>query len=284
MTTPIKRRRRSKTEINDICEAIYDVVSVEYPMTVRQVFYQLVTRGVIVKSENEYKSTVCRLLLTMRRDGRLPYNWISDNTRWMRKPRSHNSMEAALEDTARTYRRSLWKEQPAYVEVWLEKDALAGVLLEATEPWDVPLMVTRGFSSETYLYEAAQAIREQGKPAYLYFFGDHDPSGVAIIRAAETRLRAFAPEVDIHVERIAVTPEQIVMLNLPTRPTKTTDSRSRDFIGKSVEVDAIPPSLLRTFARDCIERHIDKNLLARSQAIEERERAILRDIADRWAA
>ena len=96
----------------------------------------------------------------------------------MRKPDTHSSPEEALANTARTYRKALWDDQDAYVEIWCEKDALAGVLYKETAVWDVPLMVSRGFASLTFLAEAAEAIAAEGKPAYLYYFGDHDPSGV----------------------------------------------------------------------------------------------------------
>ena len=98
-------------------EVIYQVVSEGQPMTVRQVFYQLVSQGAITKNETEYKSTVVRLLTNMRRTGTLPFGWIADNTRWMRKPRTYSSLEMALQRTAEAYRRSLWNNQPDYVEV-----------------------------------------------------------------------------------------------------------------------------------------------------------------------
>src|SRR5262249_41290384 len=135
------------------------------------------------------KNTVTRLLVKMRRDGRLPYSWLDDNTRWMRKPRTWTGPEAMLHYSIRTYRHSVWDNQDAYVEIWLEKDALAGVLMEAREPWDVPLMVTKGYSSLTFLNSAAEAISEQDKPAYIYYFGDYDPSGVDISRKVEKTLR-----------------------------------------------------------------------------------------------
>src|SRR5262249_24048740 len=162
-----------------------------------------------------------------------------------------------------SYRRALWDDQDVYVEIWSEKDELAGVIFEVTREWDVPLMVTKGFPSESYLYEAAQHISELGKPAYLYYFGDHDPSGVAIDPSTAKGLRRLAPEAEIRFVRVAVTPEQIRELQLPTRPTKTTDSRAKNFDGESVEVDAIEPDVLRQMVRDCIENHIDPEALAR---------------------
>jgi hypothetical protein len=248
-TSPIKPLRRSKSEIELLKATLYDVVQANQPVTVRQVFYQMVSLGAIEKTENQYRHTVCRLLTEMRRDKDLPYWWLADSTRWMRKPRTYSSLETALKRTAEAYRRSLWDNQEVYVEIWLEKDALSGVLYEVTEEWDVPLMVTRGYPSLSYLYEAADAISLVDKPAYLYYFGDYDSSGVDIPRVTEERLREFAPDADITFERVAVNPEQIRQMNLPTRPTKKTDSRNKDFQGESVEVDAIPPVTLRGWLR-----------------------------------
>lgn len=274
-------KRRTKKEVEAIRVAMYQALDEGHPMTVRQVFYRMVSQGVIDKTENEYKNTVGRLLVAMRRFGDLPFSWIADNTRWMRKPRTYSSLEEALRNTAQAYRRALWDDQPVYVEVWTEKDALAGVLLEETRPWDVPLMVSRGFSSVTYLYEAAQAIQKTDKAAYLYYFGDHDPSGVYIDLVIERRLREFAPEAEIYFKRVAVTLKQIEELDLPTRPTKKSDSRSKSFKGESVEVDAIPPPELRQLVSDCIERHVDRRALEVTKAAEQSEREILTTMSQR---
>jgi hypothetical protein len=118
--------------MDSIRTSIYDVLVAESPMTVRQVFYQLVGRGVIEKTESDYKQTVVRLLGEMRRDHEIPFDWIADNTRWQRKPRTYDSLRDMLEISKETYRRAIWSSQDAYVEIWLEKDALAGVLYQET--------------------------------------------------------------------------------------------------------------------------------------------------------
>lgn len=261
--------------MDNIRAVVYDVLAADNPMTVRQVFYQMVSRGTIDKTEGEYKQTVGRLLTEMRRSREIPFGWIADNTRWMRKPRTFGSLGAMLKSTMETYRRALWDDQPDYVEIWLEKDALAGVLYQETASWDVPLMVTRGYSSVSYLHTAAEAITDQGKPAYIYYFGDHDPSGRDITRATESGLREFAPDAEIHFERVAVTELQIRQLRLPTRPTKVTDSRSRSFAGESVEVDAIPAAILRALVQDYIESHLDHEVLEKTKLVENQERETL---------
>src|SRR5262249_41669291 len=116
-------------------------------------------------------------------------------------PSSFTGIEACLEACAGSYRRDLWATMPVYVEVWVEKDALAGVLLEETKVYDVPLMVAKGYSSITFLHTAAKAIEARGKPAYIYHFGDLDPSGVDAARDIETKLHRYAPGAEIHSER-----------------------------------------------------------------------------------
>jgi hypothetical protein len=174
----------------------------------------------------------------------------------------------------------LWAGAPVYVEIWREKDALAGVLIEETEPYDVPLMVARGYASISFLHSAAKAIEAKGKPAYIYHFGDLDPSGVDAARDIEAKLRRYAPGAEIHFERPAVTREQVERWNLPTRPTKMTDTRAKKFVGTSVELDAIPAGRLRGLVRESVERHIDKqhlNLLRIAEASE-------RDLLTKWAS
>jgi len=258
--------------------AIREVLEEIKPATVRQVFYALVSRGVIDKTEAEYKSTVCRLLVDMRREEVIPYGWIADSTRWMRKPKSYTGLVDMLSTTRDTYRRALWSTQPAYVEVWLEKDALAGVLYTETAEWDVPLMVTRGYPSLSFLHEAAQELRHQESPAFIYYLGDRDPSGVDIPRFVEKELRSRAPDTDITFTLLAVTVEQIEQFELPTRPTKKTDTRSKSFVGESVEVDAIPPAALRTLVCNSIVQHIDEPALRRLERTEELERETLDDV------
>jgi hypothetical protein len=270
----------------EIRDTLVAICGEHHPLSDRGVFYQAEVLGCVRKSEADYKGTVIRLLVDMRRRGRIPWDWIVDNTRWRRKPHTHSSIEAALEETARSYRRAIWDNQDNYVEIWMEKDALAGTVYPVTAEYDVPLMVARGYSSHAFLHSAANEILGQGKPAYIYAFGDFDPSGVDATRFIEQTLREYAPGAEIHFERVAVTPAQIERWHLATRPTKTTDSRSKRFGSQtSVELDAIPPNTLRDLVRDCIEQHLDERALAALIVAEESEkewmRKLLRDVATR---
>jgi hypothetical protein len=225
------------------------------PMTVRQVFYQATVHGVVEKSEAGYNKVQTDLVL-MRRAGELPYDWLADNTRWQRKPRTFRDPAHAIEETARFYRKDLWIDAESYVEIWLEKDALSGVIMPVTSMFDVPLMVARGYASLSFLHSAAEYIGANDVPTYIYHLGDFDPSGVNAGEKIEETLRELAPEAEIHFERLAVTPEQIEAWNLPTRPTKTSDTRSKGFGDISVELDAINPDDLRDLVQEAIERHL----------------------------
>jgi hypothetical protein len=265
----------------DIRKAIYQAAEEEHPLTIRRLFYKLESDGVVPKTEAAYKSTICRLTAIMRREGELPFDWLTDNTRWRMKPPSYASLTDALEHCQSSYRRAVWANQDAYVEVWTEKDAISSILYDVTSKWDVPLMTARGYSSLSFLYSVAQDIKAIGKPAYLYLFGDHDPSGKDARRCIEKTIREYAPQADVHFELVAVTVEQIKKWHLPTRPTKKTDSRAKTFKGKSVEVDAISSTRLRELCEACIVQHIDSSALDRMQRVEDAERDTLATIVGR---
>jgi hypothetical protein len=180
-------------------------------MTVRQVFYQLTSRLIIPKTEIQYKKTVCRLLVDMRRD--------------------------------------------------------------------VPLMVTRGYPSVSFLYSAGEQIAAVDRPTFIYYFGDRGPSGVDIDRFVEQELRRHAPDCDLTFCRVAVLASQIEELGLQTRPTKKTDSRAKSFEGESVEVDAIDPDTLRTLCKQCITQHFNADRLSRTLEVEDAERDTLTAVA-----
>jgi hypothetical protein len=283
VASDIKRVRRTKAEITKIRDAIVAILTDDNPQTVRQIFYALTVRGVIKKAEIEHQRTVVRLLAEMREAGLIPFEWIADNTRWMRKPTSFTGVEAALNSTSKFYRRDLWAAMPVYVEVWCEKDALAGVLLEETEVYDVPLMVAKGYSSISFLHSAARMIKAKNKPTYIYHFGDLDPSGVDAARDIEAKLRRYAPDAEIYFERPAVTRAQVEEWNLPTRPTKQTDTRAKKFgSDTSVELDAIPAQKLREIVRERIERHVDQHQLHILRITEESERELLTRLAETY--
>jgi hypothetical protein len=258
----IKRDRRTKAEVQAIRDSITAILKADHPQTVRQVFYQLVARSVIEKSEAEYQTTVIRLLSEMRLDGRV---------RW----------------EAHYYRRSALRECDGYIEIWSEKEALAGIIYDAASDYDVPVVVSKGMPSLTQVYGSFVNIRnaaKASKQSYIYQFGDHDPTGCLIPKTIEARLNDFCDKHNVTrpvVERIALTEEQIEEYRLPTRPTKRDgNSHAHKFDGDSVELDALPSADLRALVRDCIERHISLSALNTLREAEQSEREILEQLAD----
>lgn len=281
--SPIKRVRRTGVSLEDLRTGLIEILRDENPATVRHIFYMAVSRGLVEKTEAEYKNGIVRNLTILRRQGRIPYSWIADNTRWILRSRTYRSEVEAIRDVARLYRRNLWDGKNVRVEIWCEKDAIASLLSEVADEFTVPVMVFRGYSSVSYLYSLAEEIKSDGLPTFVYYFGDHDPSGVDIQRYVTKTVRELAPDAEIHVERAAVTPEQIRAFNLPTRPTKKTDSRSKGFEGESIEVDALPSSVLRQLVADSILRHVHRGEVEHMRAIEESERSSLMILAQAWS-
>lgn len=174
------RSRRGPAEMAAIRAAIVGMLERDHPQTVRQVFYQLVTRGIIEKTEREYQGTVIRLLSDMRLDGQVRWDWIVDESRRPRETTTFESVADALGATARFYRRSALKDCPDCVQIWCEKEALTGIIWDVASDYDVPVFPSKGMPSLTLVYGSFRDIHraaEAGKQSYLYQFGDHDPTG-----------------------------------------------------------------------------------------------------------
>jgi len=272
--SPVKRSRRTNAQLDVIDDVILECLREEHPASLRGTYYRVMSAGVVDKTEAGYR-LVGRQVLKLRRNGVLPYSWITDGTRWIVKPTTYDDVDQMLSDAAASYRRALWHSQPVNVHLFTEKEAISGVIDSVTAEYDVPLGVLRGYSSETFAWSVAETVAYSGKPAIFYQLGDHDPSGIDAWRNFADKVANFAPRADVTFERIAVLPEQIITMNLPTRPTKRSDTRSAGFSCGSVEVDAIAPSTLRTIVRDAIEQHVDPEKLRITKMIEAGERADL---------
>ncbi len=269
------RSRRTKRESELFAHGLMAITHEIKPATVRQVFYQAVVRGLIEKTERSYKR-VASVLADLRKGGVMPYDWLADGTRWQRKPRSYDSLAAAIEATARFYRRDALARASRYVELWLEKDALAGVVLLATSEFDVPLMSARGFASLSFLHSSAEHIREEQRPTTIYHLGDFDPSGQCAARATRDTLMKLSGRSDLEFRQLAVLPEQILEWRLPTRPTKREgNAHARGWVGDSVELDAIHPDQLRRLVSEALQQHIPLGELRVLRAAEDSEREAL---------
>jgi hypothetical protein len=279
--TPNKTRvRRTKAEIDQLWAAMADELAERHPQSVRHLYYRMVVRGLVDKTEAGY-DTVQTQLVKMRRSGAIPYERITDGTRWARRVKTYGSPADAVAEVARYYRRNLWEQTPVYVECWCESDSIAGVIVDVTAEYTVPLFPAKGFSSIGFLYPSARGLARaaNGRPAHVLYVGDWDPSGKVIPEKIEAELRAHAPEAEIHFRRLAVNPDQITSLDLPSRPAKASDSRAKSFSGAAVEAEAIPVDVMQDIVREAIEEFIDPDLLGVVDAAETSERELLY----RWA-
>jgi hypothetical protein len=261
-------KQRTKADMVGLREAILEILSADHPQTVRQVFYQLVVRGAVKKTETEYGQTVSRLLTEMRLDGELEWTWIVDNSRRTSVTRTFDTVGEALEDSAKFYRRSALRESDVYIEIWSEKEALAGILYEAASDYDVPVVSSRGIPSISQLrisFDNIQDVADAGKEVFIYQFGDHDPTGCLIPKHIGRQINDWCDEEGCDrptIERIALTEAQIQRYRLPTRPTKWAGNpHAGDFRGESVELDALPSAILRDLVRQCIGQHISQHQL-----------------------
>jgi hypothetical protein len=280
-TSPLKRIRRTNGQLAALDAALVEIVTDQRPMTVRQVFYRAEVLGLVEKSEQGY-DVVQRRLVDLRERSAISWDWITDGTRWIHGVNTYDGLDSFMDDMAGGYRRDAWRDASQRVEIWLEKDALTGVLCPVADKWGLPLYVTRGFASLSYLHQAArQAIRD-GRPVTILVLTDLDPSGIAIAEHVEEKLRRLAPDVEVVVERLAVNPTQVTKWNLPTRPTKSGDTRARWFVenyGVScTELDAIEPKALRKLVDDAVASRAPENFEA-IRRTEELERETLRSCA-----
>jgi hypothetical protein len=259
-------KRRSPQDIDTLKSLIKQYAEEEKPTTLRHIFYRMVAAGAIKKDENDYQNVVIRLASKMRLSHELPFHWIADNSRMHLQPTTYDSIEQSLMNAAHSYRKNLWNDQNVYCEIWIEKDAIAGIVSPITSEYDVPLYPCRGQASLSYLYSAAEAIEKIRKDTYIYLLTDYDKSGYSIDRNIRNRLVEFSGRV-INFKRLAVTKEQIEEYSLPTRPPK-----ERYGFSENVELDAMSSKVLRDLVKDAIEQHMPRSELEKLKRIEDAEK------------
>jgi hypothetical protein len=265
-----------------------------WPLTLRQVYYQLVAAGDIPNKIAQY-SKLSRLLTKARLDGLVKWEAIEDRARATlssyRWDDRETFIEAAAEQFLTSYRRDLLQDQAHALEIWVEKDALSRVCERAADPFGVPVIVARGFSSISYIHEGRlriQAHAREGKGTIILYFGDLDPSGWEMLPAMmETLQREMSLGDLVEGVRCALNLEQVSEYALPRNPDalKPSDPRAKKYMrlfgDLAVELDALPPATLEALVRRSIEAHIDRALLRKQQSIEAEDRKRLVHIRQR---
>jgi len=276
-----------------------------YRLTLRQLYYQFVSQNLITNEEKSYKR-LASIISDGRLAGLLDWDGIEDRGREPSIPLQFNNLQHRIDSALNNYRLPRWDGQPCYCELWVEKQALAGVLAPLAREFHVTLSVNKGYSSQSAMYDAAQRFREgmgtdgdrddncderQGedpwyllesqREGHLFYLGDHDPSGEDMVRDIRERMAMFGvgPIGDFTVTKIALTTAQVRQYNPPPNPAKITDPRAKNYIAQhgnsSWEVDALPPNVLVRLIRAAFKSVIDKPTMDAVIAREEADKAAL---------
>lgn len=256
---------------------------------------------------------------TARLTGRMDWSYIVDRTRNLEELAHWTTPEHLIEQAAKQYRVELWDDQPQYVEVWIEKDALIGVIEGTCEGLDVPYFSCRGYTSQSEMWGAGRRLGEkvaEGKRVTILHLGDHDPSGIDMTRDIEDRLSLFIGTDYVRatmerenlsheemsgsnlkatvreglehfkVKRIALNMDQVEQYGPPPNPAKLGDSRSSSYVSEygyeSWELDALEPSVLAELISRNIGELIDEEKWERDRSRQEEGRELLLAAGDRW--
>lgn len=257
-------------------------------VTLRQLYYQFVARDIIPNKQTEYKR-LGSIINDARLAGFIDWSYMQDRTRNLSRLSHWDSPGDVINSAAQGYHRNLWEGQERYVEVWIEKDALIGVIEGPCEELDVPFFSCRGYTSQTEMWGASQRLISREKKSkqttHIIHLGDHDPSGKDMTRDIQDRLALFGSRVTI--ERIALNMDQVKQYDPPPNPAKITDSRAgaymEEFGDESWELDALDPDVLANLIRSRIEELLDRDLFEEKQSLQESERATLVKASDNWA-
>lgn len=275
---------------NAICQ---EYASQGFTLTLRQIYYQFVARGHMANKQTEYKR-LGSILNDARLAGLLDWRYMEDRTRFLRRLSTWENPESIIDGAAFGYKTDWWAQQPYYVEVWIEKDALVGVIEPICDEFRVPYIACRGYMSQSEQHNAAMRYARKiraGQQIVVLHLGDHDPSGIDMTRDNRERVEDFlANTVDpanFEVRRLALNMDQVNQYNPPPNPAKMTDSRSEDYVEKfgisSWELDALDPTTIGSLIQAEIEDLIDRPAWNTSRSGEEYDRETLTWIKDNYA-
>jgi len=282
-------RSESLALIDKINNVIDEYELQGYSLTLRQCYYQLVARGIIPNNERSYKNTG-NLINDARLAGLIDWYSIEDRTRNLHKLAHWDSPKSIIESASEQYRKDIWENQEYYVEVWVEKEALANVVGRVANELDVPYFCCRGYVSQSEMWSAAQRFKrkqEAGKDVVLIHLGDHDPSGIDMSRDIEERLVLFGVDTFMfNFRRIALNMEQIEEFAPPPNPAKLTDSRCGSYIQRfgdeSWELDALEPKVIHDLITNNVTEFWDIDEVKRVRDLVASEKEVMESVANDW--
>lgn len=262
-------------------------VKVHEVVTVRQIYYGLVSIQMINNNTSEYNRVV-RTVKRARLAGLISFDSIIDDTREAEKTSSWDSIEEIIKAAIEQYRSDWWSDQPYYVEVWLEKRALRRIFYPITDTYDVHLCVGGGYQSWSQVWEARKRFESRaGQKIVILYFGDLDPSGKDMARDIQERFNEI--KISVTVKEIALTRKDIERFKLPKNPFKIREGKKRGdprknwYIKKygidyGVELDALPPDVLKDKIEEAITNHADLGTLFEKLKQDERDKEKWRKI------
>jgi len=241
-------------------QIISEYAEAGFSLTLRQLYYQFVARDYLPNNERSY-NMLGQVISKARRAGLVDWYTIEDRTRFLRDAPHWDSPASIVNACAQQFRIDRWAMQPYRMEVWIEKDALIGVIEGVCDKWYLPHFSCRGYTSDSEMWRAAQRIKSRNQRTIILHLGDHDPSGVDMTRDIEERLRLFSYPGRLDVIRIALTMDQVEEYNPPPNPAKLTDARARGYIAEygssSWELDALDPRTLADLIRKYVDEYLD---------------------------
>lgn len=284
---PAMTRRSTKLTIKRANAILEEYEAQGLVLTLRQLFYQFVARGYIPNTNKSYKR-LGGIIGDARLAGRIDWDSIEDRTRNLKKLQHFDGPQDALDKLARWYHVDMWANQSCRPEVWIEKDALAGVIQGVCEDNDVPYFSCRGYTSLSEMWRASMRLRgwsDAGQKPFVIHFGDHDPSGMDMSRDITERLRETFMA-DCRFERVALTMDQVHEYNPPPNPAKVTDSRYAVYVeqygDESWELDALEPTKFRELVMASLAGVRDQAQWDKDAKRRETVRKQLQEIGKEW--
>ena len=275
-----KFRPASLARIEQANEIIEEYRAQGYDLTLRQLYYQFVARDLLPNTVKSYDN-LGSLISDARLAGLVDWLAIEDRTRSLHKLPSWDSPHDIIEACAAQYREDLWRNQPLLIEVWVEKEALAGVFQRICDELRVPLFACRGYVSQSAMWRAAMRHIRGNKRVKILHFGDHDPSGIDMTRDIHDRLTMFGSPAD--VVRVALTMDQVEEYAPPPNPAKTTDARyaayQAQYGDESWELDALEPAVLSQLVEDNVLLVRDQTLWDGALLVERENRERIEAVA-----
>jgi len=276
--------RRKTLERIEQANAIIDEYQAEgMTLTLRQLYYQFVARGLLENKQRNYDA-LGDTISKARLGGLVDWDAIEDRTRFLRGRSNSYDPETALRSLSRRYSIDMWRNQETRIEVWIEKDALLGVIDTICRRNDVDYFACRGNVSQSAPYEAGKRMERYQRDGYrtvVIHLGDHDPSGLDMTRDNQDRINLFGWD-ETEVRRIALNRDQIDDFNPPPNPVKMTDSKAPAYIAEhgysSWELDALEPRVMRDLLQEVIDEYKDVDAWQEREDLLEADQAVLRDV------